>query len=67
MGEDNITFQYVEPTEVQKNLMQKFRDLFEILNENIKINVKPSRGRKLCSRKLEEAAFWLNKSITEND
>ncbi len=67
MGDDNTTFQYVEPTEEQKNLMQKFRDLFDILSSNILINVKQSRGRSACLTKLEEASFWLNKSITEND
>jgi len=62
-----MSFQYIKPTEDQISLMQDFRDEFESLYERISNNVKPSRGREECLHKLEEASFWLNKSITKND
>ena len=62
-----MTFQYVEPTEEQKKLMDKFRNDFEKLKDEITSNVELSRGVSLCMTKLEEASFWLNKSITKND
>ena len=61
-----MSFQYVQPTEEQKALMQVFRDRFTILVEEIKI-LEKSRGISLAITKLEEAAFWLNKAITKND
>lgn len=62
-----MTFGYVEPTKEKNQLMQKFRDAFEKLKEDIEFYIKASRGKSLCITKLEEASFWLNKSITEND
>lgn len=47
--------------------MQKFRDITESLSNEIKDCVEDSRGKSLCLTKLEEASFWLNKSITNND
>lgn len=62
-----MSYQYVQPTEEQKELMQNFRDLYEQLDTAIQNLVKNSRGKSLAITKLEESAFWLNKSITEND
>ena len=62
-----MTFQYIEPTKEQKEQMNKFRDMMESLSNEIKDCVEDSRGKSLCITKLEEASFWLNKSITEND
>ena len=62
-----MTFQYVKPTEEQKEKMQIFRDSFESLKDAIAKEVIDSRGKSLCLTKLEEASFRLNKSITEND
>ena len=62
-----MTFQYVKPNEDQKVLMQKFRYIMESLSNEISNSIKDSRGKSLCLTKLEEASFWLNKSITEND
>lgn len=59
-------FQYKQPTEEQVQLMQKFRDMFESLHNEIK-ELNPSRGLSLSLTKLEESAMWLNKSITLND
>lgn len=62
-----MSFQYVQPTEEQKALMQKYRDQFEALASAIALDVENSRGKSLAITKLEEAAFWLNKAITKND
>lgn len=62
-----MSFQYIQPTEEQKALMQEFRDKFENLSNDIINKVDNSRGRSLALTKLEEASFWLNKSITKND
>lgn len=59
-------FQYVQPTDEQKELMQKFRDGYAELASQIE-TLENSRGRSLALTKLEESAFWLNKSITKND
>ena len=62
-----MTFQYVQPTEEQKATMQQFRDAYEQLVRDIKEALPESRGASLAITKLEESAFWLNKSITHND
>jgi hypothetical protein len=60
------TFQYVQPTDEQKETMQKFRDEYETLANELKW-LEPSRGLSLALTKLEESAMWLNKAITKND
>jgi hypothetical protein len=60
------TFQFVSPTEEQKEVMQNYRDQYEQLSLGLK-SLTPSRGLSLAITKLEESAFWLNKSITKND
>lgn len=60
------SFQYVQPTDEQKELMQKFRDAFQALQAQIIVSVQESRGKSLALTKLEEAAMWLNKGITNN-
>jgi hypothetical protein len=62
-----MSFQYIQPTEDQKVLMQDFRDKFESLANEMKEKNVSSRGLSLALTKLEESAFWLNKSITHND
>lgn len=62
-----MSFQYVQPTEEQKELMQVFRDKFEALAVEMKEKVEASRGLSSAITKLEESAFWLNKGITKND
>ena len=61
------SFQYVQPTDAQKEIMQKFRDKYETLAAEITIAGPGSRGLSLALTKLEESAFWLNKAITQND
>lgn len=60
------TFQYVQPTDEQKEVMQKFRDEYEALATKL-AELPSSRGLSLALTKLEESAFWLNKAITKND
>lgn len=60
------TMQFVSPTEEQKELMQKFRDKYEALYNEVK-ELPASRGLSLALTNLEQSAFWLNKSITKND
>jgi len=60
-------YQYISPSEDQIAKMQIFRDKFEALHKEVEEQVDSSRGRSLCLTKLEEASFWLNKSITKND
>lgn len=58
--------QYVQPTGEQKKSMQKFRDKYENLMDDLK-TLPDTRGLRFAKTKLEESAFWLNKSITQND
>jgi len=58
--------QYLAPTEEQKALMQKFRDKYEALYNEVK-KLPSSRGLSLALTNLEQSAMWLNKSITQND
>lgn len=62
-----MSYQYVQPSEEQKALMQNFRDKFEALHKEIEGKVPHSRGRSSAFTKLEEGSFWLNKAITQND
>jgi hypothetical protein len=59
-------FQYVQPTDEQKEIMQKLRDKYEALYNIVK-QLPSSRGLSLALTKLEESSFWLNKAITKND
>jgi hypothetical protein len=67
------TFQYVSPTEEQKATMQKFRDKFQGLYEEIEVSrvngelPDKSRALSLALTNLEQSAMWLNKAITKND
>lgn len=60
------TLQYVEPTEEQKEIMQKFRDEYEVLFNKLK-ELPTSRGISLAITNLEQSAMWLNKALTKND
>lgn len=61
------SFQYVAPTDEQLSVMQEFRNKFEALSKEMAAKVPNTRGHSLAQTKLEEAAFWLNKAITNND
>lgn len=59
------TLQFVQPTDEQKAVMQKFRDAAEALYRETE-TLPPSRGRSLALTKLEEYSMWVNKGITHN-
>jgi hypothetical protein len=61
-----MSFQYIPVDEHTKEKMQVFRDKYEALAKELN-ELQPSRGLSLALTKLEESAFWLNKSITKND
>jgi len=58
--------QYVLPTAEQLEMMQKFRDLYQALYQEVN-QLEKSRGLSLALTNLEQSAMWLNKSITKND
>jgi hypothetical protein len=60
------TFQYVPVSDEQKEVMQIFRDRYQMLADQLK-ELPTSRGMSLALTKLEESAMWLNKAITKND
>ncbi len=60
-------YQYVKPTDEQVAKMQVFRDKFEAMHKEIEESVEHSRMLRSCLNKLEEASFWLNRAITQND
>ena len=62
-----MTMQYVKPTDEQIETMQKFRDKYEALCEEIKAEIPAGRGQSLAVTNLEQSAMWLNKAITKND
>lgn len=60
------TFNYVSPTDEQKETMQNFREKYQALYDEIK-ELEGSRGLSLALTNLEQSAMWLNKAITKND
>lgn len=60
------TFDYVKPTDEQIEIMQKYRNAFAELHKLVE-ELEHSRGRSIALTKIEEAAMWVNKSITKND
>jgi hypothetical protein len=61
-----VSFQYVQPTDEQKAIMQKFRDKYQVLSEELS-QLPKSRELSLALTNLEQSGFWLNKAITHND
>lgn len=62
-----MTMQYVQPTELEIEEMQFFRDKYEELYNAIKLRIPAGRGQALAITNLEQSAMWLNKAITKND
>lgn len=64
------TFQDVQPTDEQKEMMQSFRDKYETLYNEIKQlteNIPSGRRFALALTNLELSAMWLNKAIIKNE
>lgn len=61
-----MSFQYVQPTDEQKAVMQEFRDKYQALADEL-ASLPASRGLSLAVTNLEQSAFWLNKALTKND
>ena len=61
-----MSYQFIDPTEEQKETMQILRDEYEKLAARLD-ELTPSRGISLAKTKLEESSFWVNKGITKND
>lgn len=60
-----VTFQFVPATDEQKLEMQKYRDLFQALYDEVS-KLPKSRGASIALTKIEEASMWVNKGITNN-
>lgn len=61
-----VTFSFVEATQEQKELMNEFREKFQVLYDEIQEKVPNSRGKSTSLTNLEQASMWLNKGITNN-
>ena len=60
----NSRAKFLETNEEQKDRIEKVRNLFSDLYNEIEKNCKPSRETSLIFTKLEEAQFWAIKGIT---
>ena len=60
----NSRAKFLETNEEQKDRIEKVRNLFSDLYNEIEKNCKPSRETSLVFTKLEEAQFWTIKGIT---
>lgn len=60
----NNRAKFLETNDEQKERINKVRNLFSELYNEIEINCKPSRETSLAFTKLEEAQFWAIKGIT---
>lgn len=60
----NSRAKFLETNEEQKDRIEKVRNLFSDLYNEIEKNCKPSRETSLVFTKLEEAQFWAIKGIT---
>ena len=60
----NSRAKFLETNEEQKDRIEKVRNLFSGLYNEIEKNCKPSRETSLVFTKLEEAQFWAIKGIT---
>lgn len=60
----NDRAKFLGTNDEQKERINKIRNLFSELYNEIEINCKPSRETSLVFTKLEEAQFWAIKGIT---
>lgn len=59
-------FNYVQPTDEEKALMQIYRDKFQALYDEMNSHGITNRGMSIANTKLEESSMWLNRAITNN-
>lgn len=60
----NEKAKYLEVSKEQNNRIQKIREIFSEVYDEIEKTCKPSRETSLAFTKLEEAQFWAIKGIT---
>lgn len=63
----NRRAEYTTVNEEQNNRIQKIRELFSNMYDEIENNCKASRETSLVITKLEEAQFWAIKGITREE
>jgi len=61
------TFEYLNPTEMQKTRMSVMRVNFRNMADAIADNVPPGADRDYALRLLRSAASWVNIAITRKD
>ena len=57
-------FAHVEPSQVQKEDLQRVRDAFEAVAHTMDTILPPGRYSSLVQTKLEEAAMFASKAVT---
>lgn len=60
----NNRAKYIAVDEEQNNRIQRIRECFSTIYDEIDLKCKPSRETSLALTKLEEAQFWTIKSVT---
>jgi hypothetical protein len=60
------TFEYLMPTDEQKQQMAKVREAFAICAAKVLVHVPEGPDRTYLMRKLRECAMWGNVAITRN-
>jgi len=63
----NKRAEYISVDEEKNNRIQKIREVFSNIYNEIETNCKPSRETSLVMTKLEEAQFWAIKGITREE
>ena len=63
----NNRAKFLPVNEEQQQRINKIREIFSTVYDEIEINCKPSREKSLVYTKLEEAQFWAIKGITRED
>ena len=60
------TFQYLQPTDAQKEAMQKVRDAAQVYAELLAATVPDGPDKTFIMRELRTVAMWANIAITRN-
>lgn len=62
----STTFEYLMPTEEQKERMSRVRNAFSVCASNVILDVPEGPDRTYVIRKLRECAMWANVAITRH-